>query len=220
MSTRKLFPVACFVIVAALLGANAARAGSLTLDCTVYASSETPSGCTTTASPLAITPGIYSYGDTSLLPASSSGGIISGSTYPGSYPGASFYDAFVFTVSGGEEDAISSTIQLPPSFSIADYEERLYAYTGTAPTIGSVSGALDAWTAPGPGSGTVAVLPETLLPSGTYVLEVRGYVDGTVAGGYQGTFQLETVPLPAALPLLLSGLGALGAALRRRRSDR
>lgn len=201
-----------------LAAPNFAGAASLNLACTEYQSSDVPSGCTTGITPQTLSAGIYQYGDTTLLPASSSGGIITGSTYPGSYSGASFYDAFVFTVNPSQTDAISSTINLGSTFDIASssFQERLYKYTGTAPIVAPVSGAYDLWTAPAPGGGTVAVLPDTYLSAGTYVLEVRGDVTGTSGGGYSGTFQLTPVPLPAALPLLLSGLGALGAALRRR----
>ena len=198
---------------------NFAGAATLNLTCTEYQSSDVPSGCTTGATPQTLPAGVYQYGDTNLLPASSSGGIITGSTYPTGYAGASFYDAFVFTVSPSQTDSISSTINLGSTFDIdgSSFQERLYKYTGTAPIVGPVSGAYDLWTAPAPGGGTVAVLPDTYLGAGTYVLEVRGDVTGTSGGGYSGTLQLTPVPLPAALPLLLSGLGALGV-LRRRRT--
>jgi hypothetical protein len=90
---------------------------------------------------------------------------------------------------------------------------------GTAPTVGSAPGAIDFWTTSvdlGGSSGTVAELPATVLMPGEYVLEVRGDVTGATGGGYSGTLQLSSpVPLPNTLPLLLSGLGILGSALRR-----
>jgi hypothetical protein len=61
---------------------------------------------------------------------------------------------------------ISTTINLGSDFQITSFQERLYKYTGTAPTIGSVSGALDFWTIPTGDSGTVAVLPSTVLAAG------------------------------------------------------
>ncbi len=60
------------------------------------------------------------------------------------------------------------------------------------------------------------VLSPTTLSAGTYVLEVRGNVTGTAGGGYSGVIDLQPVPVPAALPLMLSGLGLLGGLLRKR----
>jgi hypothetical protein len=209
MSVRNLFLVAT-VSAAALVHVNAAHASSLALNCTEYASSDVPVGCTTGTTPSVLsTPGAYTYGNASLLPASSSGGIITGSAYPSGYTGASFYDAYVFTIGNSQGDSISSTINLGSAFQIGNFEERLYSYTGTAPTVGAISGALDFWTLPAGSTGTVAVLPSTVLPAGTYVLEVRGDVTGSSGGSYSGTLQLSPVPLPAAAWLLLSGIVGL-----------
>jgi len=41
-------------------------------------------------------------------------------------------------------------------------------------------------------------------------------VNGTSGGSYSGTLNVNPVPLPAGLPLLLSGMGLLGGWLRRR----
>lgn len=219
MCIKRLASILPFL--AALAAVSSAQAASLSLTCTEYQSSENPANCTTGATAQVLSsPGAYLYGDVSLQPDSSTGGIIAGSTYPTGYAGASFYDAYVIQVTNSTGDSISSTINLPPNFQITGFEERLYAYTGTAPIIGKVSGALDAWTIPVGTLGTVAVLPATFLASGTYVLEVRGDVTGTSGGAYAGAFQLTAVPLPAALPLLLSGMGGLGAfggLFRRRR---
>jgi hypothetical protein len=60
------------------------------------------------------------------------------------------------------------------------------------------------------------VLNPTTLAAGTYVLEIRGDVTGSDGGTYSGSLNLNPVPLPAALPLLLSGFGLLGGTLRKR----
>jgi hypothetical protein len=187
-------------------------------NCTEYQSSTVPGGCTTGAPPTVLsTPGAYSNSDTTLQPASSTGGIISGSAYPSGYTGASFYDAFVVQVTNSNGASISSTLNEPAGFAITNFQERLYSYTGTAPIVGPVSGAVDAWTYPAGSSGSVAVLPSTFLKTGTYVIEVRGDVSGTQGGSYSGTFQLApAVPLPAAGWLLVSGVGGLLGFARRR----
>ena len=203
--------------LAAFAQAGTAQASNLALNCTEYASSDVPANCTSGAvATMLATPGAYAYSDTALLPASSSGGIISGSTYPSGYSGASFYDAFVITIGNSQGASIASTINESSTYDITNFEERLYAYTGTAPTVGAVPTAIDFWTLPAGSSGTVAVLPTTTLSAGTYVLEVRGDVTGTSGGAYSGTFELSPVPLPAALWLLVSGLGGLGGVFGRR----
>ena len=208
--------------LAALVLSGTARSASLALDCTEYQNSNVPANCPTTATPeMLSTPGTYVYTDTSLLPDTSSGGIIPGSAYPTGYSGASFYDAFVFQVGNSQGDSISTTINLGSLVQITNFEERLYAYTGTAPTIGPVSGAMDAWTIPAGSLGTVAVLPSTFLPAGTYVLEIRGDVTGSLTGLYAGALQLSPVPLPSTTWLLVSGLfGLYGLALPGVRSRR
>src|SRR5262249_9536871 len=89
---------------------------------------------------------------------------------------------------------ISSTINLGSAFAISGFEERLYDYTGTAPIVGPISGARDFWTSPQGSSGTVAILPQTFLPQGTYVLEIRGDVTGGTGGAYRGPLQVPPVP--------------------------
>jgi hypothetical protein len=66
------------------------------------------------------------------------------------------------------------------------------------------------------------VLQPTTLAAGTYVLEVRGSLlagDGVPgsSGSYSGVLNLTPVPLPAGLPLLLSGVSMFGAWISRRR---
>ncbi len=222
-------------VVSALIGANAlwvagpAAASSISLCATLYQNNTAACGAPGTATPLG-TPGTYTYSDSALSPDTSTGGIITGSKYPGTYPGASFYDAYLIQISNSQGDSISSTIDLTfpgqsaPTFQISNLEERLYSYSATsnaAPFVGAVAGANDFWTTPvtinGSNQGTVAVLPATHLNAGTYVLEVRGDVSGTLGGAYSGTFQLQQVPLPAGLPLLWSGVAMLAGVVRRQR---
>ena len=140
-------------------------------------------------------------------------------------PGFSFYDDYVFTVSNATVDSVTSEINLG-SLSIGNLEERLYsvAANSTLPAInGPATGFQTNWTAPvnfsaGGESGMVTVMDPTTLAAGTYVLEIRGDVTGSSGGTYTGELNLNPVPLPAALPLLLSGLGLLGGLARKRRA--
>jgi|GEM_PF-724180 len=168
---------------------------------------------TTTVVPNA--PTSYNYGNTY----SGATPIIPGTT-SSSYPaGFGFYDDYVFTVAAATVDSISSTLTLG-SLQISGLQERLFNLSGnTLPTLGTpVGGAIDAWTTPVSGAvtGTINELLPTTLSAGTYVLELRGTVTGTGGGSYAGVLNVTPVPLPAALPLLLGGLGLLGGAARRR----
>ena len=120
-------------------------------------------------------------------------------------------------------DSLTSTINLGDVAAIDDLQVRLYSVVGNPvlPVLNAPSGnVIDAWSTAinfSPGmTGTIDVIPWTTLTAGTYVLEVRGNVTGSAGGSYSGVLNLSPVPLPAALPLLLSGLGFLGAAVRRR----
>jgi hypothetical protein len=138
-------------------------------------------------------------------------------------PGFSFYDDYVFTVAAATVDSLTSEIDLG-SLSIGNLEERVYslAPNSTLPAInGPATGFQTNWTAPvnftaGGVNGMTTVLNPTTLAAGTYVLEIRGDVTGSSGGTYSGELNLNPVPLPAALPLLLSGLGLLGFARKRR----
>ncbi len=136
--------------------------------------------------------------------------------------GYGFYDDFIFTVSTATADAITSTIDFANVLAINNLQVRLYNFSTNPnlPVLGMPNGgAIDAWSntfnlAPGTNQ-IVNVLPMTLLNAGTYVLEVRGNVTGSAGGSYSGSLNLVPTPLPAALPLLLSGLGIMGAVRRR-----
>lgn len=133
-----------------------------------------------------------------------------------------FYDDYVFTIGSNTVDSITSTINLGSLSAISNLTVRLYNASSnpTLPVLGRpVGGAIDAWStslsfAPNL-SGTTAVLAPQTLSAGTYVLEVRGNVTGSGGGAYSGTLSLTPVPLPAALPFLLSGLGLFGGLSRR-----
>ena len=136
-------------------------------------------------------------------------------------PGFSFYDDYIFTVSAATIDSVTSEIDLG-SLSLGNLQERIYSLgNNTLPVLGSSTGFQTDWTTPisfqaGPSTGMTTVLGATQLAAGTYVLEIRGEVTGSSGGGYSGMLNLQPVPLPAALPMLLAGLGLLGGVARRR----
>jgi hypothetical protein len=156
------------------------------------------------------------YGDTFTAPTT----VISGSPSPG----YGFYDDFYFSVpTGVSADSITSTINLGSVLAISGLQVRLYELAGNPPPVlgAPVHGTLvSSWSTainPGPGmTGDVEVLNTTLSRAGTYVLEVRGNVTGSRGGSYSGSLNVSPVPVPAALPLVLSGLGLFGGALRKR----
>jgi hypothetical protein len=194
-----------------LQAGNASAAMSLSFE-------ETSSGVVTgNGAGTAFTTLPASDGYTNTLPA------LTGSV-PGA-PGFSFYDDYVFTVSNATVDSVTSEINLG-SLSIGNLEERLYSVASNSalPAInGPATGFQTNWTAPvnfsaGGESGMITVMDPTTLAAGTYVLEIRGDVTGSSGGTYSGELNLNPVPLPAALPLLLSGLGLLGGLARKRRA--
>jgi hypothetical protein len=137
-----------------------------------------------------------------------------------------FYDDYIIAVGAGQVDSITSTITIGSAAGISGLQVRLYDYAAngsvapllTTPVTGT---AFDSWSTTIPVSpgvtATYNVLPTTNLAAGTYVVEVRGTATGSFGGAYGGVLNLTAVPLPAALPLLLSGFGLLGGFASRRR---
>jgi hypothetical protein len=138
----------------------------------------------------------------------------------GGAPGFSFYDDYIFTVANSTIDSVTSEINLG-NLSLGNLQERVYAVPGnTLPVLGQPQGFQTNWTSSvgftaGAETGMLTVMNPTTLTAGTYVLEIRGDVTGA-GGTYSGQLNLSPVPLPAALPLLISGLGLLGGLVRKR----
>ncbi len=162
--------------------------------------------------------GSASYGDTFTAPTT----VIP--TSPS--PGYGFYDDFYFSVpNAASADSVTSTIDLGSLLAINNLQVRLYDLANNPPPVlgapahGTLVSSWSTAITGGPGlTGDVEVLNTRLNQAGTYVLEVRGNVTGSFGGSYAGTLNVSPVPLPAALPLMLSALGLFGAASRGRRA--
>ena len=207
---RFLFKPATLLVLALPMYAQSASSATLNINYDT-----TSSGVTTlssTANSVTV-PGTYNYGNSVLH---TTGNV--GST------GFGFYDDYIFTVAAGQLDSVTSTIDLAGLLGISNLEVRLFGVADALSpgTTGLPATTLySAWSTPftcGSGcSGIVAVLAPTTpaLHAGTYDLQIRGTTD-TLGGSYAGVLNATPVPLPAALPLLLSGFGLLGGLWRRR----
>jgi hypothetical protein len=131
-----------------------------------------------------------------------------------------FYDDYYFTTTSALTDA--AVISGFGANGIQSLQIRIFASDGQSgplngtPTIGIPSGgSIDGWQQPLGSNGSESIVFQTPLPAGTYDLQIRGLTSGS-SSSYGGNLNLDPVPLPAAIPMLLSGLGLLGSVVRRR----
>jgi hypothetical protein len=150
----------------------------------------------------------------------------------GSFPAAStingnpygFITSYVIDVTPSMANAFVFSLNLSSTSGIDDLTARLYEYKANGVqnlTLGTAgvlaTGTLDSWSASvnpvGPGAATTTLAPTDLTNGGEFVLEVAGLETGSVNGTLSGALNItpiSPVPLPATLPLLLSGLGGFG----------
>jgi hypothetical protein len=129
-----------------------------------------------------------------------------------------FYDDYAFQIGGTSFSSITATIDLGSIFQITNLRVRLYQ--GTLQTNnGLMQGWSPASLTSSSGTGNVQVINPIELAPGSYVLEVRGNIVGTSGGAYSGLMNLASVtpvPEPAAMAMMLAGLGLLRITGRRR----
>ena len=141
--------------------------------------------------------------------------------------GYSFTDAYVFTTGvPGSFDSLSVTINLGSVLNIINFQAGVFNGTPLGASggsfignSGSTSGAVSglAWNS---GSNGMVQLSDTSLPSGTYTLEIRGWVTGTNGGSYAGVLNIAPVPEPGTVAMMLAGLALAGLTVARRSAQR
>ena len=154
-----------------------------------------------------------------------------GGDIPGSLTGSvspwNFYDDFVFTIGPSGSTIQSALITFGTAFyGISNLQGRIIGANGTfnaAANLGTPpGGTIDKWASDSTTIGglTFVHLAGTPFGPGTYDLQIRGEVvnGASGSGAYGGAVTFTPVPLPAALPLLLSGLALFGGLRARRRT--
>jgi hypothetical protein len=135
-----------------------------------------------------------------------------------------FVDTYIIDVPASQASAYIFSLNLTEQLGVQNLTARLYDYSvgtvqnltigGVGPVNGVVAGP---WSPAVNGVVSSTQLLSTNISSGEYVLQIVGLEVGAQSGSYNGSLAIAPVPLPAALPLLLSGLSGLGLWGRRRR---
>ena len=140
--------------------------------------------------------------------------------------GFGFIDDYIFSIGPSLISNSVTSIDFKNIVGIQNFEVRLIQVTDAAQP-GSTGGAsvIQGWTQAlscgatpsGLCTAYLNIIPTTNLNAGnTYDLQIRGVTE-SAGGSFGGVLNTAPVPLPAALPLLLSGFGLLGGLFRRQK---
>jgi len=161
---------------------------------------------------------------------SPTGSFVSGTGPLGNGDSYGFINSYVIDVPTSTAAAYLFSLNLTAQSGLDDLSARLYEYNvngvqnlsvGTIGPIGT--GLIDSWSASSNGLVSSTTLSPATIAAGSYVLEIAGLETGSVSGAYSGQLSITPVPLPAALPMLLSGIVGIvgmGGLLNRRRNIR
>jgi len=200
-------------------------------------STPTPTGTTPTGNTYTLgVPGQYGFIDQ--FAALQTSPLVDGSNVPFENSGSpvgtyAFQDAYQFSITAstaGDVLAVSLGLQTPFQgvFNISNLQFRLYevASSSTSPglTVPGNGTVISPWQGISGNDNGIAISTNfSNLSAGTYVLDIAGTADGTSGGTYVGQLNLTApvnpVPLPASLWLMVSGIGGLAIAARRRRGS-
>ena len=194
------------IIASALLSAAGARAATVSLQWVPLAGSTT-SGTLTLSSASIVDPNNFT---------------LTGTCCTSSSAVAADLSSFSFTFSGGTMNNTIASYQLLAAGTPAQLLAGNGSWTVTAgklispfviATATNTMGVTGAYTLIGGLSNGLTAPANALSGMGSYNA-LTGTFSGTLTQGY---WQVAPVPLPAALPLFLSALAAMGAMVRRRR---
>jgi hypothetical protein len=137
-----------------------------------------------------------------------------------------FYDDYTFTVGTGGATIQSALISFSNGVAgISGLEARIISFSPTFSALANLNApangttVVDSWLPTSLAGGISTVnLNSTAFGPGTYDLQIRGEVGTSLSGSYGGSITFTPVPLPAGLPLLVSGLGLFGMLRARRRA--